>query len=401
MKIIKRGCRIGAMIFLLFGVFWLTISGANYPSELLHKILFSIQDILLEFLKNVNCPEWIYEPLIMGVYQVTAWVVSVMLPPIFIFFSLFTILDDLNYLPRIAFNLEPCFRCCGACGKQGLTMLQGIGCNAVGVTGCRVIDSKRERLIAILTNCFMPCNGRFPLILIILNMFFLQQMGQGIRGSIYAAVLMTGLLLLAVGMTFLVSWILSKTLLKGSGSQVKLEAAEYRNPTLSRVKPIVHSIVERTWDVLKRALIVSAPAGLIIWLSANVSIGSQSILAHVAGVLDPIGALLGMDGIIITAFILGFPANEIVLPIILMGYLCTGTLIQTDDVTQIYQLLINNGWTIATAVCVLLFTVFHWPCSTTCLTIRKETGSMAMMFLGMLIPTVLGAILCSLAASIL
>ena len=326
-----------------------------------------------------------------GVYRVLTWVVSVMLPPMAIFFPLFTLLEDFGYLPRVAFNLDHSFQKAGACGKQALTMCMGFGCNAAGVTGCRIIDSPRERLIAAVTNNFVPCNGRFPTIISIISMFFLGSIAAPLD-SVLSAVLLALLIALAVGITFAVSRLLSKTILKGIPSSFTLELPPYRRPQIGKV--IIRSIFDRTLFVLGRAAAVAAPAGLLIWLTANIYIGGESIFAHCAGFLDPAARLFGMDGIILLAFILGFPANETVLPIILMGYLATGTLTELGSTEVMRELLTANGWTWVTAVCVILFSLFHWPCSTTCITIKKETGSLKWALLSVALPTAVGLAIC-------
>lgn len=379
------------MILLLMIVFWITIVGANYPSGLLYDFLFWIEGYLYKFFDLLMAPSWLSGILVGGVYRVLAWVVSVMLPPMAIFFPLFTILEDLGYLPRIAFNLDRCFKKCAACGKQALTMVMGFGCNAVGVTGARIIDSKRERLLAIITNCFVPCNGRFPAIISIITMFFIGFSG-GFLSSVFSVLILTLVILSGIFMTFLVSKILSKTLLKGIPSSFTLELPPYRKPQFFKV--IVRSIFDRTLFVLGRAISIAAPAGLIIWILANVNINDISILKYCTDFLNPFAQLIGLDGVILMAFILGFPANEIVVPIVIMGYMATGNLTDFDSLVQLKTLLVDNGWTIQTAICFITFSLFHFPCSTTCLTIKKETGSFKWTLVSILIPTIIGFILC-------
>ena len=291
------------MIALLMGVFWLTITGANVPSGLLADGLFWIQDRLTEAFQYIGAPDWLHGVLILGAYRVLAWVVSVMLPPMAIFFPLFTLLEDLGYLPRVAFNLDKYFKKCCACGKQALTMCMGFGCNAAGIIGCRIIDSPRERLIAMITNNFVPCNGRFPTLIAILTMFFVGA-AAGPFESVFSALLLTGLIVLGIFMTFTVSKILSKTILKGVPSSFTLELPPYRKPQISKV--IVRSIFDRTLFVLGRAVVVAAPVGVIIWIMANISFGNMTLLAHCSSFLDPFARLLGLDGVILLAFILGF-----------------------------------------------------------------------------------------------
>ena len=383
------------MLALLAAIFWLTISGANVPSQLLSQAFGWVQAKLDLGLLALGTPMVLRDLLINGVFQVLAWVVSVMLPPMAIFFPLFTLLEDLGYLPRIAFNLDNAFQKCHACGKQALTMCMGFGCNAAGVVGCRIIDSPRERLIAILTNNFVPCNGRFPTLIALLTMFFVVTENR-LLGSVLPALGLTLLVLLGVGMTLLTSRVLSQTLLKGVPSSFTLELPPYRRPQIGKV--IVRSIFDRTLFVLGRAAAVAAPAGLLIWLLANVTVGDMTLLARFASALDPIGRFLGLDGVILLAFILGFPANEIVIPILLMTYTATGHLVDFESLESLKLLLTANGWTTVTAVCAMLFSLFHWPCSTTLLTIWKETRSPKWTLLALVIPTAVGAALCALVA---
>lgn len=380
------------MLGLLALIFWITITFANYPSALLSEFLFGIQDKLEALFLAAHAPNWLTGILVHGMYRVLAWVVAVMLPPMAIFFPMFTLLEDLGYLPRVAFNLDKGFQKCKACGKQALTMCMGFGCNAVGVTGCRIIDSPRERLIAMLTNSFVPCNGRFPTLITIITLFFVGGAG-GLTGGLLSAVCLTGIILLGVGMTFLASRVLSATVLSGVPSSFTLELPPYRRPQIGQV--VVRSILDRTLFVLGRAVMVAAPAGIVIWLFANISPGGVSLLARCANALDPIAGLMGLDGFILMAFILGFPANEIVLPILVMAYLATGTILEPDSMMALKTLLVDNGWTWATAVSMMLFSLMHWPCSTTCLTIKKETGSWRWTVFSVLLPTLCGFVLCT------
>ena len=387
------------MALLLLAILWLTMVGANAPSQLLSQGFSQLGEWLRRWL--APAPPWLSGVLVDGAYTTLSWVVAVMLPPMAIFFPLFTLLEDLGYLPRMAYNLDRCFARCGACGKQALTLSMGLGCNAAGVVGCRIIDSPRERLIAILTNSLMPCNGRFPLLL---TMIALLGAGGGVwaglpmenpvLSSLLTALVLTLFILAAILATLGASFLLSRTLLKGVPSSFTLELPPYRRPQPGKV--IVRSIFDRTLFVLGRAVAVAAPAGLVIWLLANLTVGGESLLMHIAGFLDPLGALMGLDGIILMAFILGFPANEIVLPIILMAYLQSGVLAPMDDKTAILSLLSANGWTVKTAVCMAVFSLFHWPCSTTCLTIKKETGSLKWTAVSILLPTGIGVLLCML-----
>ena len=378
------------MLLMLLVIFWLTISGANYPSALLAEGLFALGEVLRSLCTALVLPGWLISLLIDGAYKTLAWVVSVMLPPMAIFFPLFTLLEDLGYLPRVAFNLDHAFRKCSACGKQALTMCMGFGCNAAGVVGARIIDSPRERLLAIITNNFVPCNGRYPTLIAIISMFFVA--ASGFFGSVLSAALLVLVILLGVGMTFLVCKLLSKTILKGVPSSFTLELPPYRRPQIGKV--IVRSVLDRTLFVLGRAAAVALPAGVLIWVMANVTVGERTLLMHCAGILDPFAGLLGLDGVILLAFILGLPANEIVVPIVLMAYLAQGSLTEMADYASLHALLVANGWTWVTALCTMLFSLFHWPCSTTLMTIKKETQSLKWTVASFLIPTGCGVALC-------
>ena len=385
------------MMVLLALTFWLTISGANYPSQLLSSFLFKIQDLLSDLFMKIGAPVWLHDAIVLGIYRVLAWVVSVMLPPMAIFFPLFTLLEDSGYLPRIAYNLDKPFKKCCACGKQSLTMCMGFGCNAAGVVGCRIIDSPRERLLAILTNSFVPCNGRFPTIISILTMFFIGT-ASGIFSSVLSALMLTAVILLGIAMTFAVTKLLSKTILKGVPSSYTLELPPYRRPEIGKV--IVRSIFDRTLFVLGRAAAVAAPAGLLIWLVANIKCGDTSLLNACAEFLDPFAKLMGLDGVILIAFILGFPANEIVIPIIIMAYLAQGSLTDITSVFEMKNIFVANGWSWTTGICTIIFSLMHWPCSTTLITIKKETGSFKWTALAAVIPTVAGIAICMLLTTI-
>ena len=380
------------MLLLLGVILWLTVAGANLPSQWLSRGFGWLGSVLAGWL--AGAPEWLSALLVDGVWRVTAWVVSVMLPPMAIFFPLFTLLEDLGYLPRVAFLMDHAFQKARACGKQALTMAMSLGCNACGVTGCRIIDSPRERLIATLTASLMPCNGKFPTLIALVTIFFVGSRG-GIAGSLLGAALLLGALLLGAAATLTCSRLLSATVLKGAPSSFTLELPPFRRPRVGQV--VVRSLLDRTVFVLGRALAVAAPAGLAIWLLANVEAGSQSLLEWCTGFLDPFARLFGLDGVILMAFLLGWPANEIVIPVMLMAYLSAGTLVEYGDLAALGELLAGQGWTWLTAVCVILFSLFHWPCSTTCLTIRKETGSWKWTVLAAAIPTALGFGLCFLA----
>lgn len=373
------------MFLLLMGILWLTVTGANYPSELLSRLFSRLEGGISSLLTSAGAPEVLTSLLCEGVIRVVGWVVSVMLPPMAIFFPLFTLLEDVGYLPRIAYNLDRGFAGCSACGKQALTMCMGFGCNAVGVTGCRIIDSKRERLLAVLTNSFMPCNGRFPILIAVISMF---SACVGLWGSAILALV----IVLAVMITLGVSKLLSKTVLRGVPSSFTLELPPYRTPQFGKV--LIRSVLDRTLFVLGRAAAVAAPTGLVIWLLANTGSGGISTLSRLSGFLDPVGRIMGLDGVIILAFILGLPANEIVIPIIMMCYVSGGSLVGCASLPELKNLLVSNGWNAVTAINTVIFTVFHWPCSTTLLTVRKETGKARCAIAAALIPTVIGTVLC-------
>lgn len=384
----SRAAGFPIMLLLLMGIFWLTIVGANYPSAWLSALFARLGDILTHALEVLRAPPVVTDALMNGVYRVMTWVVAVMLPPMAIFFPLFTLLEDFGYLPRVAFNLDRCFHCCKACGKQSLTMMMGFGCNAAAVTGCRIIDSPRERLIAILTNVFVPCNGRFPILITLITLFLA---GAGPWAGLRGAVLLAGIIVLGVVMTLLASRLLSGTVLKGVPSSFTLELPPYRPPQVGKV--IVRSVIDRTLKVLGRAVLSAAPAGLVIWLLAHVRVGSGTLLALFTAFLDPLGRALGMDGVILSGFLLALPANEIALPIILMSYTSGSALMELEG-AALMSVLSAHGWTASTAVCAALFTLMHWPCATTLLTIRKETGSWKWTALAFALPTLCGMAAC-------
>ena len=379
------------MIALLGLILWLTISGANYPSALLSQFFAWLETPLSHGLSALHLPSSVVEALVTGMFRTLGWVVAVMLPPMAIFFPLFTLLEDAGYLPRVAFNLDRQFRRACAHGKQALTMCMGLGCNACGVIGCRIIDSPRERMIAILTNNFIPCNGRFPTLIAILTIFFAGGLAAPF-GSLGAALLLTAVILFSILMTLLVSRFLSKTLLRGLPSSFALELPPYRRPQIGTV--LVRSLLDRTLFVLGRAVRVAAPAGLILWILANITVGDLSLLAHCTTFLDPFARLIGLDGVILMAFLLGFPANEIVLPIVMMCYLSTGSLAEYESLASLHTLLLDHGWTWLTALCTMLFSLLHFPCATTCQTIYQETRSIRWTLLAIGLPTAIGLIIC-------
>lgn len=394
----SRRYGIPIMLALIALVFFLTITGANVPSEWLSYLLFACAKPLNDLIIWLGAPEWLRAMLIDGGWNVLASVVSVMLPPMAIFFPLFTCLEDIGYLPRIAFNLDHVFCKARTCGKQVLTLCMGLGCNAAGVVGCRIIDSERDRMIAILTNTMVPCNGRFPAIISLITLFIVGTTQSSAKTFLLAAISLTCVVIVGVFMTLVASWLLSKTILKGMPSAFFLELPPYRRPQVGKI--IVRSLRDRTMFVLLRAVCVAAPAGLLIWCIGNIQVGSDTLLTIFAGALDPFARWIGLDGMILLAFILGFPANEIVIPLVLMGYLSSGTLVEINQLSDLAVLLAQNGWTSVTAVCFILFSLFHWPCSTTCLTIRKETGSTKWMLIGMILPTLFGVTLCFIVHSI-
>lgn len=386
------GIPITCLFFAL--IFWITIIGANYPSILLSKFFLFIKKYLELFLLKIHTYPWLFSLLIDGIYNTVTWIISVMLPPMAIFFPLFTLLEDLGFLPRISFNFDKCFQKCKTSGKQCLTMCMGFGCNAAGVIGTRIINSNRERLIAILTNNFVPCNGRFPFLITIATIFFSGSLisGQTFKSSLIATIIVSLIILLGIFFTFLTSSVLSKTLLKGTSSNFVLELPPYRKPQFLKI--LYNSIINRTIFVLSRALISAIPCGILIWLLTNINISDKSLLFYIANFLDPFSKLLGLDGYILCAFLLGFPANEIVLPIILMCYTSGTSLINIDNYASIYNILITNNWTYLTAINVMIISLLHFPCSTTLLTIYNETKSKKWTLLSFIIPSIYGIILC-------
>ncbi|NPV56438.1 MAG: ferrous iron transporter B [Anaerolineae bacterium] len=361
------------MLLMLAAIFWVTITGANIPSELLAKGLFWIEDQAAALFTNIGIPWWITGFLWHGIYRGLAWVISVMLPPMAIFFPIFTILEDLGYLPRVAFNMDWLFKKAGAHGKQALTMAMGFGCNAAGVIATRVINSPRERLIAILTNNFVPCNGRFPTLIMLATVFVAASFSPAFA-SFAAAGTVVGVVLIGIFFTLLVSWALSRTILKGEASAFTLELPPYRKPNVGRI--LYTSLIDRTVFVLWRAIQTAAPAGAIIWLLANIHTGGVSLADHIATFLNPFGYLLGLDGVILLAYIIAIPANEIVVPTMMMVYLGTGMMTAMPGLSDLRSLLVvDHGWTMLTAINLMLFSLLHNPCATTIMTIYKETKS--------------------------
>ncbi len=386
------------MVLLLALVFWLTISAANVPSQLLANGLFWVGEQAVALFNAMGVPWWITGFVWNGVYRGLAWVVSVMLPPMAIFFPLFTILEDLGYLPRVAFNLDFLFKKAGAHGKQALTMAMGFGCNAAGVISTRVIDSPRERLIAILTNNFVPCNGRFPTLIMLANVFVAAAFPVAIA-SLAAAGSVVAVVLLGVLFTLFVSWLLSRSILKGEVSAFTLELPPYRRPNISRI--LYTSIIDRTIFVLWRAMLTAAPAGAVIWVLGNIYLGGTSLAQHIANALNPLGLLVGLDGVILLAYIIAIPANEIVVPTMMMVYLGAGMMTDIPSLEGLRSLLVDgHGWTLLTAVNLMLFSLLHNPCATTIMTIYKETGSRKWATFGALMPLGLAFLVTFLTASL-
>ena len=366
-------------------ILWVTITGANALSDLLSKALQPIGALLNHLLQSA--PSWLRGLLLDGLWRVLSWVIAVMLPPMAIFFPLFTLLEDAGFLPRIAFVLDRPFHACDACGKQALTCSMGLGCNAAGVVGCRIIDSPRERLLAILTNCLTPCSGRFPMLAAMSAMFF-----AGKQNAVLSALILTGILAVSLLFTFTATKLLSSTVLRGIPSAFSMELPPFRRPQIGRV--LIRSVLDRTIFVLGRASMVAAPAGMLIWLAANLTVGETTLFQFAANALEPIGLLMGLDGVILLAFLLGLPANEIVLPLILMGYLSSSVMPEISSVNGLRAILYANHWTAETAICISIFTVAHWPCSTTTLTIYKETHSIKWTLIGVMMPTCIGLFTC-------
>ncbi len=385
------------MLLLLAVVFWLTIVATNVPSRMLATALFWVGEQGSALFTSLGIPWWITGFIWDGVYRGLAWVVSVMLPPMAVFFPIFTFLEDLGYLPRVAFNLDFLFKRAGAHGKQALTMTMGFGCNAAGVIATRVIDSPRERLIAILTNNFVPCNGRFPTLIMLATVFVAASFPPAFA-SFAAAGSVVGIVLIGILFTLVVSWVLSRSILKGEASAFTLELPPYRRPNFGRI--LYTSMIDRTIFVLWRAIQTAAPAGAVIWILGNIYIQGVSLAQHIANFLDPLGVLIGLDGVILLAYIIAIPANEIVVPTMMMVYMGTSMMTDVPTVDSLYNLLVGvHGWTLLTAVNLMLFSLLHNPCATTIMTIRKETGSRKWATFGALMPLSLAFLVTFLTAS--
>ncbi|ENQ3107330.1 ferrous iron transport protein B [Bacillus sp. 491mf] len=385
------------MLAILSIVFYLTIAGANIPSDMIAEFFGWAEGHLTTWFQAINAPKWLHGILILGLFRGIGAVISVMLPPMAIFFPMFALLENYGYLPRVAFNMDRLFKRAGAHGKQSLTMAMGFGCNAAAIMSTRIIESPRERMLAILTNNFVPCNGRWPTLILLASLFMAAGYTGGMQTFVTSGVVV-GMVVIGIIMTLTVSWVLSKTALKGVPTHYTLELPPYRKPKI--LDTIVRATLDKSVYVLKRAIIVAAPAAALTWILANVFIGDTSLLMYVVNFLDPFAKLLGLDGYILAAFILGLPANEIVVPILLMAYLSTGSLTELDDLTQIKQLFLDHGWTWLTALNMMLFSLLHFPCGTTLVNIYKETKSAKWTFLSFAIPTVIAIVVTFLSAQL-
>lgn len=385
-----------AMLLLLTVVLFITLSLASYPSAWLSAFFSFAEGQLARLLVYLNAPEWVHGLFLEGVFRTLSQVVAVMLPPMVIFFPLFALLEDSGYLPRVAYNLDRPFCACGACGKQALTMCMGLGCNAVGIVGCRIIDSPRERKLAVLTNSLVPCNGRLPMLVTLITVLYLLTFGGG--GSWLVALTLSFVIVLSIAATLAVTFILSRTILRGERSAFTIEQPPYRRPRF--FSTVLHALTDKCASVLLRAVAVAAPMGAIIWLMAVIKPGGISILAHVSDFLDPFARVFGMDGSILLAFILGIPANEIVIPILIVIYSSATSIGSEAGISAIGALFVENGWTPVVAVCTAIFALFHWPCSTSLITVYKETKSLSYTALAFAIPTAVGLSLCFIVACV-
>jgi ferrous iron transport protein B len=386
------------MAIMLATVFWLTVAGANVPSAMLANALFWVGDQGKTLFESVGAPWFVTGFIWDGVYLGLAWVISVMLPPMAIFFPLFTMLEDLGYLPRVAFNLDFLFRKAGAHGKQALTMAMGFGCNAAGIIATRVIDSPRERLVAILTNNFVPCNGRYPTLIMIATIFVGGMVSPALA-SLAAAATVMGVVVLGVAFTLLVSWGLSKTVLKGEASAFTLELPPYRRPGFLRI--LYTSLIDRTIFVLWRAMLTAAPAGAVIWLLANIQAGDASLARHISDALNPLGHAIGLDGAVLLTYIIAIPANEIVVPTLMMVYMNAGMMTEVESLDAMRRILVDEqGWTLLTAVNLMLFSLLHNPCATTIITMYRETLSLRWTAIGTFVPLALAFLVTFLVATV-
>jgi ferrous iron transport protein B len=386
------------MLLILAVIFWLTIIGANVPSAMLATALFAVEDWAAALFTSWGSPDWLTGFIWHGVFRGLAWVISVMLPPMAIFFPLFTILEDLGYLPRVAFNLDYLFKKAGAHGKQALSMAMGFGCNAAGIIATRVIDSPRERLVAILTNNFVPCNGRFPTLIMLSTVFVAASFSPAVA-SLVAAGSVLGIVIIGALFTLAVSWMLSRTILRGEASAFTLELPPYRRPGVLRI--LYTSLIDRTLFVLWRAVLTAAPAGAVIWLLANIHVSGVSLATRIADFLHPLGWAIGLDGVILLAYIIAIPANEIVVPTMLMVYMSQGMMTEMESLDGLRALLVDqHGWTLLTAVNLMLFSLLHNPCATTIITIYKETLSAKWATIGALMPLSIAFVVCFITATV-
>lgn len=374
------------MLLMLGVLFYVTIAGANIPSAMIAQFFSWVEGFLTQFFTMMGTPDWVHGLLVLGLYRGTTWVISVMLPPMAIFFPAFALLENYGYLPRVAFNMDRLFKIVGAHGKQSLTMAMGFGCNAAAVMSTRIIESPRERMLAILTNNFVPCNGRWGTLIVLSSLFMAAGFTGGMQSLVTTAVIV-GIVMFGIVVTFFVSWVLSKTALRGVPSHYTLEMPPYRKPKI--FDTVIRASLNRSLSVLIRAVKVAAPAGLLTWILANIDVSGQSILLYIVNFLEPFGHSLGLDGYILMAFIIGLPANEIVFPILLMGYLSTGALIEVDEMKDLKLIFIEHGWTWLTALNMMLFSLLHFPCGTTLVNIYKETKNIKWTFMSFLIPTII------------
>ncbi|KJB86859.1 iron transporter FeoB [Paenibacillus sp. E194] len=371
------------MLAILGVVFWLTIAGANVPSEMIFSFFEVIEGYLNTAFEAMNAPAWLHGILVLGLYRGTSWVISVMLPPMAIFFPIFALLENFGYLPRVAFNMDRLFKKSGGHGKQALTMSMGFGCNAAAILSTRIIESPRERMLAILTNNFVPCNGRWPTLILLSSLFMAAGVASGMQTIVTAAIVM-GMVMIGIVVTLTVSWVMSKTALRGVPTHYTLELPPYRRPQVW--KTILLSSRDKSLNVLTRAVVIAAPAGVLTWILGNVFVGGDSILNHMASFFDPFAHAIGLDGFIVMAFLLGLPANEVVLPILLMGYLSSGAMVDADGMENIKEIFLQHGWTWLTALNMMLFSLLHYPCGTTLFNIYKETKSAKWTILSAVIP---------------
>lgn len=387
------------LVVLLMSVFWLTAKGAAYPSRLLWRYFFALENRLTVWLSAAGVPDVLVQAAVCGVYRACAWVTAIMLPPAAVFFWLFALLEDSGYLSRVAFSMDRPLRGCRACGGQCLTMALGAGCGCAGVAGCRAIDSPRERLTAILTNSLMPCSGRFPTLLMLGSLFLIPGFPGNMDAFLLTSLFLTAVVVAGAAAGLACSWLLSSTLLKGFPSVFTMELPPYRCPEAGRI--LVRSLRRSTLPVMSRAAAAAAFGGLAVWLMTVWSVGGQSILFRLTTALEPAGRLIGLDGVILAAFLLSFPANEMVVPVMVTAYLQRGYMAEVTDFAALQALLVNNGWTWKTALCMAVFAMFHWPCLSVCLAVKRETKSLRWTGVAAAVPTLLGVLLCAVINGVL